>query len=489
MGSTLAPAAVAHASTAPGDRITPTATIQETARTDSLKSLADSLMAGYDRQDSPGATVAVIRGGEVAFSRAYGMADLTHRVPNSVDTKFNLGSASKQFMGYAFALLAERGQLSLDDPVSEHLPDWPEFEETVTLRHVLTHTSGYREAYGTLALTGRLPDRDYLAREEALEVVRRQPMLEFPAGSEHEYNSTAYVILAEIADRVTDQPIIEWMQQNVFDPLEMEHTTIESEVGQIIPGAAYSYGGSEEGGYRMGWSNRALFGGADVYTTVGDLAKWFRSFRTAGLGGQSVMERMTKRFVLTSGDTTDYALGLYIDEHRGLRRMHHGGSHAGYQAHLSYYPEIDAGVVVLGNYSGVRSGRVANQVAEFAFAEHMEPEEEEVQEPAEEEAQEPEEEEAQAPPATAADSSDLAEYAGRYYSPELGATYTLRVEGESLVAEHRFVGRMPLKPLGEADQFRTFWGTVRFDRNDVDLVTGFYATIARTSDVWFAKRD
>src|SRR6056297_3538668 len=105
--------------------------------TDSLEAQVDSLMAEYDREDSPGAVVGVFRDGEVSFAKGYGMADLAHQIPITPETRFNIGSASKQFLGFAFALLAEQGTLSLEDPVREHLPDWPQFSRTVTLRHLL----------------------------------------------------------------------------------------------------------------------------------------------------------------------------------------------------------------------------------------------------------------------------------------------------------------------------------------------------------------
>lgn len=138
-------------------------------------------------------------------------------------------------------MLDARGELSLDDPVAEHLEDWPTFADTVRLRHLLTHTSGYREAYGTLALAGRPAGQHFLPRAEALEVVRRQPALEFPAGSEVQYNSTAYVVLAEVLERVTGQPAADWVTEHLLRPLGMEETLIETEVG-VLTGLYVSMG-------------------------------------------------------------------------------------------------------------------------------------------------------------------------------------------------------------------------------------------------------
>lgn len=334
----------------------------------------DQLMAAYAGEDRPGAAVGVVRGGEVTFSAYYGMADLAQEVPITRTTRFNLGSVSKQFLGFAFALLAERGTLSLDDPVGQYLSDWPTFDQTVTLRHLLTHTSGYREAYGTLAMAGRIPSQDRLPRAEALEVVRRQPALEFPAGSKFRYNSTAYVILAEVFEEVTGTPAGKWVEKNVFGPLDMDNSAIESRIGEVIPDAADSYTLAGDGGYNRAFSNRAIFGAAEVYTTVEDLAKWLGNFHTAELGGPAVQKRMREPFVLTTGDTTEYALGLHIDEHQGLRRISHGGAHAGYRAALMYYPEIDAGVVAMSNNSTIDGG-IPGKLVEAFLGEHMTEEE------------------------------------------------------------------------------------------------------------------
>jgi len=392
--------------------------------TDSLEAQVDSLMAEYDREDSPGAVVGVFQDGEVTFAKGYGMADLAHQIPITPETRFNIGSASKQFLGFAFALLAEQGALSLEDPVREHLPDWPKFSETVTLRHLLTHTSGYREAYGTLYLAGRVPGQDYLPREEALDVVRRQPKLEFSPGSTFQYNSTAFVILADVLEQVTGEAPAKWMEENVFRPLGMKQTSIEREVGQVIPKAADSYTDAEHGGYIQEASNRSIFGAAEVFTTVGDLARWARNFEAAEIGGQAVQERFQTPFVLTSGDTTSYALGLFNDEYRGLQRLQHGGAHAGYLAQVSYYPALEAGVVVMSNYDGVGAAGAAQKVSEIAFGEHMDPKSER----------------ARAKGGADVDSTLLRRYAGKYRTDD-GTVYTLKqkdgtlfVEGEPLIA-------------------------------------------------------
>lgn len=531
------------------------ATVARQPAADSLEERVDSLFAEYERAGEPGVLVGVIRDGRVIFEKGYGMADLAHGVPITPATRFNVGSISKQFTAFAFALLAERGELSLDDPAREHLPELPAFADTVRLRHMLTHTSGYREAYGTLALAGRSAGRDRLPREETLEVIRRQPALEFEPGTWWQYNSTAYVVLARILERVTGEGFPAWTRENVFAPLGMDSTVIESEVGQVVPGAAYSYAEADDGEWRLQTSNRAIYGSAEVYTTVGDLAKWIENLETAELGGPAVRERMVERYVLSSGDTTTYALGLGVDEHRGLRWIEHGGSHAGYRAQLSWYPELDAGVVLMSNRDDFSAERRGVEVAEIFFGDRMEPEPDPVAVGSARldryagryrapngdiYAFEHREGElfpagSDRPLAALSDSTfwggtgsgrvtfhpapdgsvdratyrnrmtvplrriepwepeagELAPFAGRYVSPELGAVYTLRASGGRLLARSRWHGEWRLEPL-EEDAFEVEGGGVRleFERNDVGIVTGFYASVGDgTHDVWFGRRD
>jgi len=329
----------------------------------------DQLMSMFD-EDTPGAVVAIIRAGELDFARSYGAANLTHGVPFTVETVTNIGSTSKQFTGFALALLADQGKISLDDDVRTYIPELPDFGETVTLRHLLTHTTGYREYLNTLALGGRrLMEADYIDRSEVIEVVRRQPRLQNQPGAEFNYNNTAFALATTIVERVTGRSFPEWMAAEVFAPLGMENTTVRAHPGDVIRNRSAGYIAAE-GGYRETADLGASMGAGGVYTTPGDLARWVRNFHTAELGGPDVLREMTTRFVLTDGDTTSYGLGLFIDEDRGLNRVHHGGADIAHRSSFVYYPDLEAGYVVLSNYAGL-PGSIAPQVAIAFFGEHM----------------------------------------------------------------------------------------------------------------------
>ncbi|QDV05402.1 Penicillin-binding protein 4* [Planctomycetes bacterium Poly30] len=331
----------------------------------------DQLMAAYSGAGTPGGVIGVIRGGEVLFEKAYGMANLVHEVPFSVQTPSNLGSTSKQFTGFAIALLEAEGLLSFDDDVRKHIPELPDLGEVVTLRHLLTHTSGYREFLNTLAMGGRRLDRgDHIDRVELIEVVQRQPSLQNPPGADWNYNNTGFGLLTVIVERVTGETFPDWMKGHVFEPLGMTHTVVRAENNQIIRGSAQGYGPGPGGFQNMEDLGGAMGAGA-IYSTVGDLAKWMRNLQTGELGGADVLLAMTTPFELTSGKSTGYGFGLFIDQQGGLRRFQHGGADTAHRAMLMVFPDIEGGVVALSNNAGFDSAKIADQMAEAFFGDEM----------------------------------------------------------------------------------------------------------------------
>ncbi|NNK70191.1 MAG: beta-lactamase family protein [Flavobacteriaceae bacterium] len=338
-----------------------------------LESQIDSLVPKQVNDSTPGLVIGVVKNGELIFGKGYGKANLTYDIPNDMNLVYNIGSVSKQFLGYAFAMLHSEGKLNIDDPVNKYLNDWPEFEHKVTLRHLLTHTSGYREAYTMSNLVGRYVGQDRLTREECLNVVRRQPQLEFVPGSRFTYNSTAWVILAELMEKVTETPADIWVENNILKPLDMNDTQIESYVGEVITNAAESYSNSDQG-YKNEESNRAIFGAAEVYTSVNDLVKWINNYKTSQIGGEAVRSVFLDPFILNDGSDSEYALGIGVSEYRGLKRYRHTGGHEAFSSQLSYYPDEDLGIIVISNFGG-RASVSTSAIASLFLGDKMTQEE------------------------------------------------------------------------------------------------------------------
>jgi CubicO group peptidase (beta-lactamase class C family) len=329
----------------------------------------DSVMAPFT-DTTPGAVVAIVRGGELVFARGYGMADLSHGVPFSAATITNIGSTAKQFTGFGILLLQQRGQLSIDDDVRRYVPELPDFGPTVTLRHLLTHTSGYREFINLLLLEGRqIMEGDHVNRADALAAVQRQPRLQNEPGAEFNYNNSGYSLLATVIERVTGRAFDEWMAQEVFRPLGMVDTQVRLRDGQVVPRRAAGYIPEGEE-FREARDIGGAAGAGGLYTTAADLARWMRNLHTGELGGRELIAAMTTPNVLPTGAATGYGFGLMMDEARGLRRWQHGGGDTAHRSHFYYLPDLDAGYMVLSNHAAF-PGTIPARVAEIFFGEHM----------------------------------------------------------------------------------------------------------------------
>jgi CubicO group peptidase (beta-lactamase class C family) len=320
--------------------------------------------------DTPGAVVGVIKGGQVVFVKGYGSADLTSGRPFSADTPTNIGSSSKQFTGFALALLASRGKLSLDDDVRKHIPELKDFGKKITVRNLLTHTTGYREFINTLIIEGRqVLEGDYIAQDEVIKVVNRQPTLQNEPGAEFNYNNTAFSLATTVVERVTGRPFAEWMRDEVFLPLGMTKTWVRANPGQIIPGRSIGYIAGDFG-FREVRDLHAAAGAGGIYTTPSDVAKWMGNLKTGKLGGPEVIKELTTSFVLNDGKPSNYGFGVFVDTNRGLKRWQHGGNDIAHSSTFVYYPDLDSGYVVFSNYQGVPGG-IAGVVADAFFGQHM----------------------------------------------------------------------------------------------------------------------
>ncbi len=329
--------------------------------------LVDQLLAPWDRTNGPGAAVAVWRGGRTLFAKAYGMADLTFGVPFTVNTPTNIGSTSKQFTAFAVLLLAEQGKLSLDDDLRKHIPELPDLGKVVTVRHILTHTSGYREFLNALALTGRRLDRgDHIDRAEVISLVQRQPALQNDPGAEWNYNNTAFALAAVVVERISGLTFADFMAQNVFQPLGMRHTMVRPSPDHIVPGRADGYSPGENGTWLSTRDLGGSTGAGGIYSTVGDLQIWAENLARPRVGTRAMVDQMMTPYTLTDGKSTGYGLGLSIDTQGPLKRVHHGGADRAHRSQLVYYPEIDAGLTVQSNDAGFNSGIAFRRAAAFS---------------------------------------------------------------------------------------------------------------------------
>lgn len=333
------------------------------------KKLVDQLLAPWDRRDGPGAAVAVWRGGRTLFAKGYGMANLAYDIPFTVTTPTNIGSTSKQFTAFAVMLLVDDGKLSLDDDVRKHIPELPDLGKTVTVRNLLTHTTGYREIYNALVIAGRrFEEGDYVSRDELIALVQRQPSLQNAPGAEFNYNNTAFALAALVVERVAKQPFAEFMATRVFGPIGMTQTTVRADRHATVRGATTGYSRAANGEWRDLGDLASSMGAGGIYATLGDLQRWVENYANPRVGKKESIAQMMTPFTLTNGKSTGYGMGLFIDKQEPLTRVHHGGADISHRSQLAWYPEIKAGVTVQSNDGAFDSG-LAFRIAKAFFPE------------------------------------------------------------------------------------------------------------------------
>jgi len=380
----------------------------------------DKLFARWDKTDSPGAALAVLKKGEVIYKKGYGEAQLEYNISITPSTVFHVASVSKQFTAFAVVLLANQGKLSLDDDIRTYLPEVPDFDETSTIRHLIHHSSGLRDQWELLAMAGWRLD-DVITTEHILTAVRHQKELNFNPGDEYLYCNTGYTLLAQIVERVADQPFPQWTKENIFEPLGMSNTHFHDDHQMIVKNRAYSYVPVDNGGFKKRVLSYANVGATSLFTTAEDLLKWANNFFEKKVGGPQAIAQMTEQGILNNREKISYAFGVGVGKYKGLKIISHSGGDAGFRSHLLLFPDHKFAVAVLSNCGSINPSQLARQTAEYYLQDMME-EEKQIKTPAERQV-------ANIP------SSLFEVYEGRY-ELEDGNMLILTKEGDRLMAEH-----------------------------------------------------
>lgn len=303
---------------------------------------------------TPGCVCAVSKDGKVVANRAYGLADVEQKVPLTPATTFDIGSVRKQFIAAAVLLLAEDKRLSLTDDVRKYFPELPDYGRTLTVDHMLTHTSGLRD------WTGLLPMSD--GTTDVLTLILRQRGLNFAPGEEWAYSNSGYVLLAELVTRVSGMPFAEFAKKRLFEPLGMKSSAYVADILQGTGDRAIGY--QKEG---AGWKQYMRLGnergGGAIISTAGDLLAWNNALASGRLGA-FVTAKLQDPARLNNGRKLTYARGLNVNDYPGARLVSHSGGAAGYSAWLGRLPEHGLSVAVLCNFDPVSATDLAHRVAD-----------------------------------------------------------------------------------------------------------------------------
>jgi CubicO group peptidase (beta-lactamase class C family) len=326
---------------------------------DNVQSRIDSVVkAEMARQKIPGVAVAVVKGGEVMVAKGYGEANVEHHVAVTPETVFESGSVGKQFTATAVMLLVQDGRLALTDPITKFFPDAPASWKGITVRHLLTHTSGIPD-YTTDAMDYR---RDYTEDEIARMAFKLTP--EFPPGSRWNYSNTGYVLLGIIVHKVSGRFYGDLLRERVFTPLGMRSARVISEA-DIVPNRAAGYQLVNGELKNQDWVSPTLNTTADgsLYLSLQDYVAWDRGLRAKKILTPESWATVFTPVTLTSGNRYPYGFGWSIDTVAGQLRIHHGGAWQGFQTYISRYIGDDMTIVALANLGASQPVAIVDGVA------------------------------------------------------------------------------------------------------------------------------
>lgn len=337
---------------------------------DSLTSKLDLLFARWNKDDAPGCAVGVVRGDRLVYAKGFGLADLENKTPNTPSTVFYMCSVSKQFAGYAVALLAGKGKIKLDEDIHTYLPWMGDFGKKITVRNLVNHTSGLRDDIGLAQFYG-LGGDGMLTQDLAVQILKRQRTLNFNPGDKFSYSNSNYVLLAEIVKTVSGRSFKDYTDSAIFKPLGMTASAFADDPSQLIAGRAPSYGKEGEV-FHNAAQNVYTLGDGGLFTSVNDMAKWVANFYQPKAGSLNDIALMTTPGKLNDGSPISYAMGINVNTDRGYKRLTHNGGLAGYRTVIAIYPELKTGFYIFGNGSDGDVYNKINQVAELLIADRLE---------------------------------------------------------------------------------------------------------------------
>ncbi len=310
------------------------------------------------RQRIPGLSIAVVRGGKVLLARGYGYADVEHRVPATDRTVYQSGSLGKMFTAALVLQLADSARLGLEDPIRRHLPEGPATWDAITVRHLLTHTSGIPD-YTDSAVDLR---RDY-TEDQLVRIVAALPPL-FAPGERYSYSNAGYVLLGAIIRRVSGRFYGDLLHERIFGPLGMRSARIISEA-DIVPNRSQGYRLVDASLKHQEWVSPTLNTTADgsLYFTVQDLLRWAAELDAHRVLSANNLAAAWTPVRLNDGGTYPYGFGWAVGELRGRPRVGHTGSWQGFQTSLERFPEADLTIVVLANLDQALPDAIALGVA------------------------------------------------------------------------------------------------------------------------------
>ena len=322
----------------------------------------DSLFSTFDHPNAPGASVMVIHHGKPVFAKGYGLANLDSKIPCTTNTNFRLASVTKQFTAMAVMILAERKALSLGESLSAFFPEFPEYGRGITVRHLLTHTSGLIDYEDVIPEGTTMPVLD----QDVLRLLMMQDKTYFPPGAQYRYSNSAYALLALMVEVRSGQTFGRFLKEHVFEPLKMTNTLAYEEGLSTVINRAFGHTLKSNAWSRTDQSlTSAVLGDGGIYSSVTDLAKWDQALSKTKLVSEPMLQVAFSPLTPTDRPGRSYGFGWYITEYRGMKEIYHSGETIGFRTRIARYPEKQLTAIILANRSDTKLDEVAHQIADL----------------------------------------------------------------------------------------------------------------------------
>lgn len=323
----------------------------------------DALFGNWmENPNQPGLVAGLVKDGEILYLKGFGQADINNQIPITPASTFNISNLSKQFTAFAVLQLEEKGQLSLSDNIRKYIPTMPDFGSPISLRHLISQSSGLHDFWVLKELAG-WSGQDVFSQEDALRLISRQEELDYLPGTEFSRTTTGLVLLVEVIEKVSGMSFADYMKEHVFKPLGMHNTQFSNNPSRYIPSEAIPYQRVEDK-FEVDRSNLGVLGVAGLYSSAEDLCKWYLNFHQPKLGSRAIIQKLESPVTLENG--TPYVPGsgklLYgqLFEHgeRGIPKQWTYGFAGGHSTNIFRFHHQGITGFVLGN-SGTYNGYYA----------------------------------------------------------------------------------------------------------------------------------
>jgi CubicO group peptidase (beta-lactamase class C family) len=331
---------------------------------DSVVKKVDMIFSKWDRTNSPGCSIAIVKDGKILYSRGYGMSNLEYSLAITPASVFHVASISKQFTAAAIQQLSLEGRLSLNDNIRKYIPEVPDFGHPITIGNLLHHTSGLRDQWDLQALAGWRDD-DVIKESDILDMLKRQRDLNFLPGEEYLYCNSGFTLLGIVVKRITGVSLRKYDDSVFFRPLGMTSTVFHSDHTEIVPNRTSAYDMDSTGTWKISIPVFDNYGATSLFTTAENLAKWDENFYSKKVGGEAFITAMLTPGVLNDGKQQTYASGLALGQYKGNTIVEHSGADAGYRADILRFPDQHFSVIVLANLADINPSNLSRKVADL----------------------------------------------------------------------------------------------------------------------------